>query len=248
MDTDHTSAVNRARLLQFLYYFAAGTALPFFSLYFKHRLTTNDGTPETYLIGILFFVQSILVLFSAPVAGILGDKLRIHNKLISLFAFFTAAATLFIVLPGLPVFSTMSLSAAFVLMFIGMGVTGLFNKPIVPLIDTETLHALHARHGESSGYGTVRLFGSLGWTVSATLLGFILWKSDSLYLSPLAYGLGFLLLGAIARSDTSAPPQVEKLPLEHLKRDARVQTVPDIRFFHSVRGIRFLPVHELLHG
>lgn len=219
MDHTHAPSVGRAGLLQFIYYFGLGAATPFFTLFFKYELIQPDGEPALYLIGLLSFFQSALVVFSSPAAGVLGDLFRAHRKIISIFSFLSAAGAAITALPGLAGFDDLSLGAAFAVMTAGTVLIGLSNKPIAPLLDTETLLSLHARDGNAERYGSVRFLGSVAWFLASSLFGFVLWLSGRLYLALFGYAAGYFVLGLASWNAGQTRMKKTRLPWEHLVRD-----------------------------
>ena len=60
------STLWRVRLLQFFYYCSFGAGIPFFSLYYKKILVTPGGSPASYLIGLIFFLQALMGIVATP--------------------------------------------------------------------------------------------------------------------------------------------------------------------------------------
>jgi len=229
-----TGRLRRAVFLQAFIFIANGAALPFFSLYFKHVLVYPSGETALYLIGLLFFLQASLGILSTPFTGFISDHLKIENRLLTLFSGVVALSALVLALPGGRFGSTWSLQFRFALLLAGFLLNGLFVKPILPLIDTETLHGLHERHGTGVGYGRIRMFGSLGWAASACLFGLILDRSGKLSFSVLGYGAGFAVLALIAARGFRKIPIRVPIPWDHLKRDRMFRRFLVFVFFQSI--------------
>jgi PPP family 3-phenylpropionic acid transporter len=226
--------LRRAGFLQAFFFIATGSALPFFSLYFKHVLVDASGGPALYLIGFLFFMQASLGILSTPLAGFISDCFKIENRLLTLFSGAVALSALVLALPGARLGSSWGLQLRFALLLGGFMLNGIFVKPILPLIDTETLHGLHACHGSSILYGRIRMFGSLGWTISACLFGWILDRSGRLSLSVVGYGAGFAVLALIAAGGFKEVIEPVSIPWEHLKRDRMFRRFLVFVFFQSI--------------
>ena len=90
----------RAGFLQCFFFIATGAGLPFFSLYFKRVLTTDQNVPAYYLIGTVFFIQSTLGILSTPLAGFICDKFRIENRLLMLLSLVVALSAGILAVPG----------------------------------------------------------------------------------------------------------------------------------------------------
>jgi PPP family 3-phenylpropionic acid transporter len=228
-----TGRLRRAVLLQAFIFIANGAALPFFSLYFKHVLVYPSGETALYLIGLLFFLQASLGILSTPFTGFISDHLKIEGRLLTLLSGVVALSALVLALPGSRFGSPWSLQFRFALLLAGFLLNGLFVKPILPLIDTETLHGLHERHGTGVGYGRIRMFGSLGWAVSSCLFGLILDRSGNLSFSVVGYGAGFAVLALIALRGFRRMPERIPIPWDHLKRDRMFRRFLVFVFFQS---------------
>jgi len=183
---------------------AFGAAIPFFSVYYKKVLLMPDGSPAFHLIGTVFFLQAILGVASTPVAGYLADKFKIENRILTLCASSVLLGALLIALPGFNAFSQWSLSRKALFILPGAILNGLFIRPILPLIDTESLNYLHLRFGNPTGYGKIRMFGTLGWIISACLFGWILSVTRQPSVAILGYGGLFGVLAILAASGVRA--------------------------------------------
>ena len=224
----------RVRLLQWFYFMAFGAGVPFFSIYYKKILLLTDGTPALHLIGTVFFLQAILGIASTPFAGYLADRFKIENRLITLFAVAVSLGALLIALPGFGGFSHLILSQRALIVLPGVILNGLFVRPILPLIDTESLIYSHIRDGNPTGYGKVRLFGTLGWIVSSCLFGWILSATNRLSIAVLGYGGLFAVLALLALSGVRTKIEAVRVPWEHLKKDSMFIKFLFFAFFISV--------------
>ncbi len=152
----------RIALLQGLYYAALGVAGPFAVIYYKHILTGADGTPAVGLLGLLLFAGTIVGVVSLPVAGVLVDRFKIENRLLTVLSALVAVGMIPIALVGLPSATGWPLATRWIVLVVGVSINGLFVRPMVPIIDTETLSYLHVRHGSGERYGRYRMFGTIG--------------------------------------------------------------------------------------
>jgi len=160
------------RLYYFLWIGAGGFLSPFVTLFYKSR--GLSGTE----IGLLTTFTAVTSMLAAPIWGRRGDASRQPRRLIMLallgsacFALLRGLQTpfwsisLFIVLDGL----------------IGSGAGALSN-----------VQALAVTHGEKSGFGSIRLWGSLGWALVTPVAG-VLIQSLGLYIPFVGYAA---MLGA----------------------------------------------------
>jgi MFS transporter, PPP family, 3-phenylpropionic acid transporter len=162
------------RIYYFLWIGAGGFLTPFVTLFYKARGLT--GTE----IGLLTTFGAITGILAAPVWGRWGDSSRHPRRLIMLALLASAA---FALLRGIQsLFWTISI---FIILdaLIGSGAGSLSN-----------VQALSAAHGEKSGFGSVRLWGSLGWAAVTPLAGLLIEKLG-LYV-PFA-GYAIMLVAAV---------------------------------------------------
>ena len=206
-------------LLQFLFFAAYGAGVPYLGLYYRSVLVDASGTPDYSAVGMAFFLSLLVGIISPLIAGYLADRFKIQHRLISLLGFLVFAGGILFSLPGLPFFAGMSFTWRLVLILTGSVITGLFVRPLMPLMDSETLNTLHSHKIDRSKYGEVRLFGSLGWIVTAALVGYLLLRFNRISIAPIGYTLGFLMLGIFGSSRIKPRIAPVKIPWNHLKSD-----------------------------
>ncbi len=224
----------RVSLLQGFFFIAYGAGIPFFSLYFKNVLVRPDGVPAHYLIGSVFFIQALLGILATPVAGFICDKFKIENRLLTVFSVFVVFAAAILSMPGFKFSMTWTLDRKYLFILIGFMINGLFVKPIIPLLDTETLNSLHSRFHSGIRYGQVRVFGSLGWLISASLFGWILQRTGQLNTIVFGYGSGFIILAFVAAGGFHVGVKPERIPWEYLKQDRMYQRFLVFVFFQAL--------------
>ncbi len=146
---------NRLRLVYFLYFSAAGTSLPFLAKYLKGKGFTGDE------IGTVQMLPGIPALFAgvlwARVAERIGDTVRV-------IGWVTAWAALCAVL--LP-FAATPVAVGAVLLCMGLG-----DRGLIPMLDALSVGYVRAHPGAS--YSRLRMFGSLGFALLSTVLGYVL--------------------------------------------------------------------------
>jgi PPP family 3-phenylpropionic acid transporter len=142
------------RIYYFLWIGAGGFLAPFVTLFYKARGLT--GTE----IGLLSTFGAITGMLAAPVWGRWGDASRHPRRLIMLALL---ASACFALLRGIQsLFWTISI---FIVLdaLIGSGAGSLSN-----------VQAVTAANGEKSGFGSIRLWGSLGWAAATPLAGLLI--------------------------------------------------------------------------
>jgi MFS transporter, PPP family, 3-phenylpropionic acid transporter len=142
------------RLYYFLWIGAGGFLSPFVSLFYKARGLT--GTE----IGLLSTFGAITGMLAAPVWGRWGDASRHPRRLIMIALLGSACLALLRGIQSL--FWTISI---FIILdaLIGSGAGSLSN-----------VQAVTAANGEKSGFGSVRLWGSLGWAAATPVAGLLI--------------------------------------------------------------------------
>jgi PPP family 3-phenylpropionic acid transporter len=162
------------RVYYFLWIGAGGFLSPFVTLFYKARGLT--GTE----IGLLSTFGAITGMLAAPVWGRWGDASR-HPRRLIMVALLSSAC--FALLRGIQsLFWTISI---FIILdaLIGSGAGSLSN-----------VQAVTAANGEKSGFGSIRLWGSLGWAAVTPLAGLLI-ERLGLYI-PFA-GYAFMLVAAV---------------------------------------------------
>jgi len=157
--------------LYFIMFLAFGSIQPFAMAFYKRILTTEDGSPDMLLIGIIATASPVVAFFANLSVGVLCDKFNLSQKLVSILAFMGAVFATTIGILGahtsiaLPNFAMLFiiavLSYSFVIASLG------------PLVDSETLHHLN-KHSDRKKFGNFRIWGTYGWAVSALTVGVLL--------------------------------------------------------------------------
>ena len=140
----------RLRWFYFLAYAGVGTWLSYFAPYLRGLGFSGEQ------IGAVSMAQQLTAVPAALAWGVFGDRLG-TSRALRICAAGAALAVAGILLARTP----LSVGAVLV-------VAALFGPGVVPLVDSTTVEALRG------GYARTRLFGSLGFVVSAPLLGFVL--------------------------------------------------------------------------
>ena len=207
------------RLLQGGFYAAFGCGVPFFSIYYKRILVAADGTPAVGLIGALFFVNAAAGIVAMPLLGYLADRFKIGNRLVSILAGVVSLFMVLVAVAGTPWAAEWSLEVRALVVFLGFGIAGLAVRPIIPLMDAETLAFLKATEGGASRYGRIRAWGTVGFIVTATGVGVMLHATGALFLAMAAYSVGFAGLAFVASGGVRPILPPVRIPWEHLFAD-----------------------------
>lgn len=159
--------IARLRWFYFLAYAGVGAWLAYFAPYLRGLGFSGEQ------IGAVSMAQQLVAVPAALSWGLIGDRLGAPVRALRFCAVGAALSIL-----GLPLARTpLQMGAVLVL-------AGAFSGGIVPLVDSTTVGLVRG------GYARTRLFGSLGFVVSAPLLGFLLTargERPADLLMPLAY-------------------------------------------------------------
>jgi MFS family permease len=161
------------RAFYFCYFAAGASLLPFLVLYYKQL-----GLPGPQ-IGLLAAIPPLAFLIAAPVWGGLADATRQHRRLLNLALLGTLSLALILR------FATNFLALAVLVMLFAFCLA-----PIIPIVDSSALAFLGERKNQ---YGKLRLWGAIGWGISAPLVGRLV-EQYGLNWSFYSYSL-FLLAG-----------------------------------------------------
>lgn len=142
---------NQFKAFYFLFFAALAAVAPFLALYYEELGMSGRQ------IGVLTAISPLISIFAAALWGGLADATRQHRRLLALA---TAGAIVSIL-----VLRTVSSFAALALVIASFA---FFMSPINPLVDNSAVAMLGDRRNR---YGRLRLWGSLGWGLSAPLIG-----------------------------------------------------------------------------
>ncbi len=172
--SSQTHDLRLIRLYYFLWLGAGGFLSPFVTLFYKAR---GLGGAE---IGLLSAFAAVTGMLAAPLWGRWGDASRHPRRLIMLALL---ASACFALLRGIQ--SLFWSIALFIVLdaLIGSGAGSLSN-----------VQALAVTQGEKSGFGSIRLWGSLGWAAVTPLAGVLI---ERLGLFVPFGGYAFLLVLAV---------------------------------------------------
>ncbi len=142
----------KPKLLYFFYYAAMASLLPFLVLYYAQLGLSGQQ------IGVLSALLPVMTLLSVPLWSAASDTTGRYRAFMLLTVGGTLALTLL----------TSSVTTYFGLLT-SVGALAFFVAPIMPLADHSVLTLLQQKHR----YGTLRLWGAVGWGVAAPLAGLL---------------------------------------------------------------------------
>ncbi len=138
----------------FLFYGAAAALIPFLVIYYEQLGFSGRQ------IGLLAAIIPLVSLVSAPLWGAAADATKQHKRLLMLAIAGTLAAVF--------IFSRTS---AFAWIIPVVAILAFFIAPMMPLVDASTMDWLGSKRNQ---YGRIRLWGAIGWGVSAPLIGWLI--------------------------------------------------------------------------
>lgn len=166
-----------ARVFYFTVYAALAFLIPFLSLYYQKELGLSGGQ-----IGFLTGIAPIISLIGASFWGAVADATRRH-KLILL------VAIVGVWLSVLAIFKARGL----LLLTVAVAFYAMLSSPVLPIIDSSVMTLLGERRDQ---YGLERVWGSIGWGVSALFAGMLIQRLGlhwAFYGFLLLYGLLFFI-------------------------------------------------------
>lgn len=180
----------RISLFNFFYYWIVSMINAFLPLLFRFK-----GLSPAQ-IGIVLSVGPIVAIFSQPFWGVVSDKKQsVKNVII-----FLLMATL---ITGLAVFFSPTMS----LLILMMMIFHFFMSPIQPLLDS--LSTVFAKEKRVS-YGSIRVWGSIGFAIASFVLGTIIGIIGIQYLW-IIYSI--IIIGVLFIAIRLTDPIVERKPL-----------------------------------
>lgn len=170
---DTSRAGSRAlKMFIFFYFSTIGLFLPYLPLLFRSKGLSD------WQVGILFSVGPLVTIAVQPFWGFISDRFKTVKKMIMLQLSVTVVLSFFVFRIN-----------QFELLIPALFVFNVFAFPIIPLMDSLSLSSARSTNGH---YGAFRLWGSLGFALSALFFGFLFRRLD-LELFPVCYSALLLL-------------------------------------------------------
>ena len=194
-------------LFYFSFYGAAAAYVPFISVFYADRGLSGSE------IGVLAAIGPLMALLAAPALTALADRKGLRRRLLVLSLAGTALALLVVPLP-----------TSFVWLLPVVALLSAVGSASIPLADGLIARTAARR---SLSYGKMRLWGSISWSVVATLGG-LLWQQAGFFTMFAVASLFFLatipyagqLEEEVRPSDAQARP-----PLRLIMGDVRLRVV-----------------------
>ncbi|MCB1890624.1 MAG: MFS transporter [Rhodocyclaceae bacterium] len=217
----------------FFYFAFIGAFSPYFTLYLQSlQFSAWD-------IGVLMSLMQVMRLLAPNLWGWLADRLGAKMPIVRGAALMSVAG-----------FSCFFLTQSFTGFFFGMALLAFFWSASLPLVEALTFSHLGQR---ASGYGSIRLWGSVGFIVAVLGLG---WLLDRLPLSAMLWvSLG--ILGGILACALALPEKREerhesdRLPIGDILHRREVKSLFAACFFMSAAHgalYVFYSIYLVSHG
>ena len=192
------------RLYYFVYFCGNASINPFITLFYVSRHLS--GTE----IGLIGTTSALAGLVSAPFWGRMNDTIRRPRRIIQIALCVNSLAYFFL-----------SQQTAFLYMAIIIGFNALISSGVDPLMSS---HSIRIAGESGSGFGSVRLWGSLGWAIMAPISGWIVQRTSLLtifteyiLLMLLAASILFFIKDGAKQPEMSeAMPATVRLPLRQV--------------------------------
>jgi len=164
------------RFFYFARYAAMGSIIPYLNLFFSRA--GQSGVR----IGLLTTVGAVAALLAAPLWGRLADRLGRPLRLVQAGIALSVFA-----------YSLLSRQTLFVWLALFVGLEAIGSSAINPLADAFTVQVTGGAQGR---FGSVRMWGSLGWAVMVLMAGWLIEKQGIgvIFLTYALFGIGGVLL------------------------------------------------------
>lgn len=217
----------------FFYFAFIGAFSPYFTLYLQSlQFSAWD-------IGVLMSLMQVMRLLAPNLWGWLADLLGAKTPIVRGAALMSVAG-----------FSCFFLTQSFTGFFFGMALLAFFWSASLPLVEALTFSHLGQR---ASGYGSIRLWGSVGFIAAVMGLG---WLLDRLPLSAMLW-VSMGILGGILACALALPEKREerhesdRLPIGDILHRRDVQSLFAACFFMSAAHgalYVFYSIYLVSHG
>ncbi|MBI3141108.1 MAG: MFS transporter [Rhodocyclales bacterium] len=199
----------------FFYFAFIGVFAPYFSLYLKSLEFSS------WDIGVLMSLMQVMRLLAPNLWGWLADRLGAKMPIVRAAGLASIAG-----------FSSFFFTQSFTGIFLGMALLAFFWSAALPLVEALTLSHLD---GQASRYGSIRLWGSVGFVVAVLGLG---WLLDRLPLPTVLWAalatLGGILGCALLLPDKRQERhETDRQPIGDILRRPEVQALFAACFFMS---------------
>jgi PPP family 3-phenylpropionic acid transporter len=150
--------LTHSRVLYFGYYLAMGAFMPYIYLYYERMGLSGVQ------IGTLAATTVLVGSSAALILSGIGDAFAWQNRILKI-ALFLSPIWMFILSKA----TTLQELIVVIIFY------ALFSSPIIPILDSS---ALIAAKTNQANYGSLRLWGTIGWSISTLLVGMLIDKFD----------------------------------------------------------------------
>ena len=217
----------------FFYFAFIGAFFPYFSLYLA---ALNFSAWD---IGVLMSLVQVMRMAAPNLWGWLADRLGAKTPIVRVAALLSLIG-----------FCGVLLTRSFGGLFIAIALLGFFWSAALPLVETLTLGHLGARINR---YGSIRLWGSIGFIGAVLGVGYLLDRlpiDSLLWLSLILLG-GIFLCSLLIPEVERPPSHIEQPPLLDILRQPQVVRLLTACFFMSAAHgalYVFYSIHLVDHG
>lgn len=226
------SPLGRLSAWYFFYFAFVGAFAPYFALYLR------DIGQSAWEIAVLMTVPQVMRLLAPSLWGWLADAVGRRAAIVQLAA-----------LGAVLGFCGFFFTREYVPMLAAMALVWFFWSAALPLVEAMTLDRLA---GQTERYGSIRMWGSVGFIVSVLALGMLL---DSLPIAAVLWACLFILCSVLASAMTLRETQVatggRAPPVGRRLRRPEVLALLAACFFMSVAHgplYVFFSIHLVEHG
>lgn len=143
----------------FAYFGAIGALTPFAALYYRELGFSG------LQVGVLTALPAIGAALCGPVGGVVADALGIHQWVLRLALGLTAIVAF-----------VSAQASAFVTLLLLIGILSFVSAPVAPLLDS---YGVSASEHTSRSFGSVRVWGSIGYMAAVLVVGWLMGERAS---------------------------------------------------------------------
>ena len=143
----------------FAYFGAIGALTPFAALYYRELGFSG------LQVGVLTALPAIGAALCGPVGGVVADALGIHQWVLRLALGLTAIVAF-----------VSAQASAFVTLLLLIGILSIVSAPVAPLLDS---YGVSASEHTSRSFGSVRVWGSIGYMAAVLVVGWLMGERAS---------------------------------------------------------------------
>lgn len=217
----------------FFYFAFVGAFSPYFGLYLQ---SVGSSAAE---IAVLMSLMSVMRTLAPTLWGWLADRFGVRAPIVRWSAVLSVLG-----------FSGFLLSTAYGALFVSMAFLSFFWSAALPLVETLTFAHLQ---GQTSRYGSIRVWGSVGFVLAVLGLGYLLDEMPIRNLLWVTLGIlaGILVCALMIPEVSKARTNVAPVSLRSILRRPEVRALLTACFFMSAAHgalYVFYSLHLVAHG